>query len=58
VTAGLTATYGYLYFVLQSKDYALLAGTVALFAALAAVMFFTRRVNWYALEANAPAEAR
>lgn len=57
VFAGLGATYGYLYFVLKSQDYALLAGTAALFAGLALVMFCTRRINWYALEAKAGAGA-
>jgi inner membrane protein len=51
VLGGLATTYGYLYFVLQSEDYALLAGTLALFAVLAVIMFFTRRINWYALDA-------
>ena len=55
IAGGLGGTYGYLYFVLQSQDYALLAGTAALFAALALVMFCTRRLNWYSLEMNAPA---
>ena len=50
ITGGLGATYGYLYFVLKSQDYALVAGTAALFAALALVMFCTRRINWYALD--------
>ncbi|MEO6004276.1 MAG: cell envelope integrity protein CreD [Opitutus sp.] len=50
ITSGLGATYGYLYFVLQSQDYALLAGTLALFATLALVMFCTRKINWYTLE--------
>ncbi|HEY4301755.1 MAG TPA: cell envelope integrity protein CreD [Candidatus Didemnitutus sp.] len=50
ITAGLTATYGYLYFVLQSQDYALLAGTLALFAGLAIAMYGTRRFNWYTTE--------
>jgi len=50
IAGGLGATYGYLYFVLQSQDYALVAGTVALFAALALVMFCTRRLNWYSLD--------
>ncbi|MES1168663.1 MAG: inner membrane CreD family protein, partial [Oleiharenicola lentus] len=57
IAGGLTATYGYLYFVLKSQDYALVAGTAALFAALALVMFCTRRINWYSLEMNAPAPA-
>ena len=54
IGGGLAATYGYLYFVLQSQDYALVAGTAALFGALALVMFCTRRINWYSLEMNAP----
>ncbi|MBI3886294.1 MAG: cell envelope integrity protein CreD [Opitutae bacterium] len=54
IGGGLGATYGYLYFVLKSQDYALVAGTAALFAALALVMFCTRRINWYSLEMNTP----
>lgn len=57
IGGGLSATYGYLYFVLKSQDYALVAGTVALFAALALVMFCTRRLNWYAIDMNAPVVA-
>lgn len=41
----LAAIYAALYFVLNAEDYALLAGAAALFAALAATMFATRRVN-------------
>ncbi len=52
VAGGLAGTYAYLYFVLKSQDYALLAGTGALFAMLGTVMFLTRRLNWYA---DAPA---
>jgi inner membrane protein len=52
---GLAATYGCLYFVLKSQDYALIAGTAALFAALALVMFATRRIN--AAEPDLPATA-
>lgn len=52
IGGGLGATYGYLYFVLRSQDYALVAGTVALFAALALVMFCTRRINWYELDST------
>jgi inner membrane protein len=50
IGGGLAATYGYLYFVLKSLDYALVAGTAALFGALALVMFCTRRINWYELD--------
>jgi inner membrane protein len=41
--------YGALYLVLGSEDYALLMGAVLLFAALAAFMLTTRRLDWYAL---------
>ena len=57
LAGGLAVTYGYLYFVLQSQDYALLAGTAALFVALGLVMYFTRRINWYALAAPAATPA-
>ena len=42
------ALYAYLYVLLQNQDYALLAGSIGLFAMLAAVMWLTRRVDWYA----------
>lgn len=57
IGGGLGATYGYLYFVLKSQDYALVAGTAALFAALALVMYCTRRINWYSLEVTPAAGA-
>lgn len=50
IVGELGVTYGYLYFVLQSQDYALLAGTIALFGVMALVMFCTRRVDWYAVD--------
>ncbi|MEZ5276038.1 MAG: cell envelope integrity protein CreD [Opitutaceae bacterium] len=50
VATGLGATYLCLYIVLRLEDFALLAGTVALFAALSLVMFVTRRIDWYGLE--------
>ena len=40
-----------LFVVLRMEDFALLAGTGALFAALAAVMFFTRNIDWHAQDA-------
>jgi inner membrane protein len=51
VAALLAGVYGMLYLVLRLEDFALLAGTGALFMALAAVMFFTRNVDW---DAEAP----
>jgi inner membrane protein involved in colicin E2 resistance len=46
----LAAVHSVLFIVLRMEDFALLAGTAALFAALAAVMFFTRNVDWYTQE--------
>jgi len=40
------AVYGFLYFVLQLEDYALLAGALLGFAALSAVMFSTLHIDW------------
>ncbi|MEO5961565.1 MAG: cell envelope integrity protein CreD [Opitutaceae bacterium] len=53
----LGGVYGYLYFVLQMEDLALVAGTGALFAVLAAVMFFTRRIDWRGQDTETVAEA-
>lgn len=39
--------YGYLYVVLTNEDYALLLGSLVLFAALAITMLATRRIDWY-----------
>ena len=49
----LSALYGLLYVILNAEDYALLIGSGLLFAALAATMYVTRRINWYALTATA-----
>ena len=46
----LAGLYGYLYVLLQLEDYALLLGTVGLFAVLATVMWVTRDLDWYAVE--------
>jgi inner membrane protein len=53
----LAAVHSVLFVVLRMEDFALLAGTGALFAALSAVMFFTRNVDWYAQDA-APGVAK
>jgi inner membrane protein len=50
VLGALTALYGFLYLLLRLEDYALLAGSIALFLILAFVMYVTRRMNWYELK--------
>lgn len=42
-----TCLYGLIYLLLRLEDNALLAGAIASFLAVAAVMYFTRRVDWY-----------
>lgn len=42
----LGALYGMLYVILGSEDYALLIGSLLVFAVLAAVMVLTRKVSW------------
>jgi inner membrane protein len=49
VTGILTILYGLLFILLQLEDYALLLGSVSLFASLAAVMYLTRRIDWFGL---------
>jgi inner membrane protein len=41
------ATYALLYLLVTSESYALLAGSVTLFALLATVMLLTRKLDWY-----------
>ena len=47
-----TALYLYLYTLLMSQDYALLAGSIGMFVLLAATMFLTRNVDWYSLSGS------
>ena len=42
----LTLLYGYLYMLLVNQDFALLAGSIGLFGALAVVMYLTRNIQW------------
>lgn len=47
VAAGVAALYAYLYLLLMNEDYALLIGSIGLFAILGGIMYATRRVDWY-----------
>jgi len=46
---GIAVLYGLLFVLLQLEQTALIVGALALFAALAAAMYFTRKVDWYRL---------
>jgi len=43
------ALYALIYMLMRLEDYALLAGSIAAFAAIAAAMWFTRSLDWYGL---------
>lgn len=50
----MSLVYGLLYMLVLSENYSLLLGSIILFAALAAVMLATRRVDWYRLKPEEP----
>jgi inner membrane protein len=52
--AMLALLYALLFVILESKDYALLLGTLLLFGVLAAVMVLTRRIDWYKVGEKPP----
>ncbi|MBW7914965.1 MAG: cell envelope integrity protein CreD [Taibaiella sp.] len=45
--AALTTLYGYVFFLIQLKDYALLFGSIGLFVIVAVIMYYSRRIDWY-----------
>ncbi len=49
VTGVLLLFYVYFFVLLQLEEFALLAGSLGLFVILAAVMYLSRRVDWYGL---------
>ena len=57
IAAELGAIYAFLYVALQLQDYSLLLGTTGLFAVLAAIMYATRNLDWYSLDAAGSAAA-
>lgn len=46
----LTLLYGFIFMIVRLEDYALLVGSIGLFVALAIVMFYARKVDWYDLD--------
>src|SRR5690606_7276579 len=53
---GLAMLYGMLYGLLSAEDYALLMGSVLVFALLACVMVLTRKLDWYGVGRPAATE--
>ncbi|MBO1884221.1 cell envelope integrity protein CreD [Capnocytophaga sp. Marseille-Q4570] len=48
IFASLAALYGFIYVIIQLENYALLVGSIGLFAILATVMYVSRKVEWSA----------
>jgi inner membrane protein len=46
IGASLTALYTFIFVIIQLEDYALLTGSIGLFIILAAVMYFSRKIDW------------
>ena len=44
--------YGFIYVILQLKDFSLLVGALGLFIILSIVMFFSRKIDWYNLNSD------
>ncbi|CAM3626678.1 cell envelope integrity protein CreD [Flavobacterium gelidilacus] len=42
----LTALYAFIFVIIQLEDYALLVGSIGLFAILGAVMYFSKKIDW------------
>ena len=42
----LSVLYSFIFVIIQLEDYALLVGSIGLFAILAAVMYFSRKIDW------------
>lgn len=46
IGASLSVLYIFIYVIIQLEDYALLVGSIGLFLILAAVMYFSRKIEW------------
>ncbi len=46
IATSLTALYTFIFVIIQLENYALLVGSIGLFIILAAVMFFSRKIDW------------
>lgn len=57
VAAVLLVLYCFFYSLLQLEDYALLFGSIGLFLILAVIMYLTRNIDWYAINAREEEDA-
>ncbi len=54
----LAILYSFLFITLHQEQYALLMGSIGLFLVLAAIMFITRKIDWYALNQSEDVELK
>ena len=47
IGGALTVLYSFIYVIIQLENYALLFGSIGLFAILGAVMYFSRKIEWH-----------
>jgi inner membrane protein len=47
LAAIMSVLYGFIFIIIQLEDFALLAGSIGLFIALAIIMALTRKIDWY-----------
>lgn len=52
----LAILYAYLYILLQIEEYTLLMGSVGLFVLLSAIMYITRKIDWYTIGISSPTD--
>ena len=45
----LTILYGFIFILIQLQDYALLFGSLGVFLILAVTMYFSRKIDWFAI---------
>lgn len=46
ILISLSVLYSFIYIIIQLEDYALLVGSIGLFSILAAIMYFSRNIDW------------
>jgi inner membrane protein len=56
VTGILSTLYAFIFVVIQLQDLALLIGSIGLFVILSLVMYFSRKIDWYAIQGVKQAE--
>lgn len=46
IAVSLTGLYTFIFIIIQLENYALMVGSISLFGILAAVMYFSRKIDW------------